>query len=212
MIYQLLGSGKPFASPIILWLVENHGAAALEFEPETVAEALRSVNPNTRQAVIDRVNAGLGLFTSDLFWTDPFVFGTVSRSLNRHKFPTASAPSIVDLSWGVTEASLLLLDPQTGNIDDKISDSVEEFIRITAKSEALYTLPDALKDVTDISMSFILDDQEMLMARQAETDATAAQINTLIAQQTVELFSQIKSLKLNITKEATNDINGIVGM
>lgn len=212
MIYQLLGSGKSFASPIILWLVDQYGHAALDFEPETVSEALKSVNPSTKQAVVDRVNAGLGLFTSDLFWTDPFVFGTVSRSLNRHKFPTANAPSIADLSWGVTESSILLLDPNTGKLSDRLSDSVEEFIRLTAKSEAIYTLPNALKEITNISTDFTLNDPEMLMSRQTESDADAARIDKFVADNTIEMFSQIKSLKLSITADAAKDINDIVGM
>lgn len=211
MIYQLLESNKTFASPIILWLVDQYGADALSFEPETIAEALYGVNPNTRRDIVDRVNAGLGLISSDLFWTDPFVFGTVCRSLSRHKFPTANAPSVLDLAWGVTEATMLMLDDSNGT-KDSFSPSVKTFIQITAKSDGVLTLPSALSDITKLSSEFRIDDPEIYAARQQEADATAADIDATVANMTLELFGQIKELRMKITAEAAKELDDILGV
>lgn len=212
MIRSLLESNNTFASTVILYLIDKYGMDALSFEPETVAESLLAVNPNTRRQIIDRTNAGLGLFSSDLFWTDPFVFGTVCRSLSFHKFPTASAPTLLDLAWGVNEAKLLTLDPDTGDKLSEFGDSVGRFVEVTAKAENTTTLPDALSDIVKIESLFNVDDMELISARQAESDAKAAEIDDIVNKRTLELFRQIKSLKLNITSAAAAELDDILGV
>lgn len=210
MIHSLLESNKTFASPVILWLVDQHGPDALSFEPETVAEALYAVNPKTRRGIVDRVNAGLGLLSSDLFWTDPFVFGMVCRTLSRHKFPTANAPSTLDLAWGITEAAMLVLEDSEG-VGISFSSGVKTFIQSTVKSDGLLVMPAALKNITKVAAEFRLDDPEIYAARQQEADADAANIDAAISGMIIELFKQIKSLRMDITSEAAADIDAILG-
>lgn len=209
MIRSLLESPDTYASPVILYLIDRYGFSVIDFEPETVSESLLAVNPNTIRPIIDRVNAGLGLITSDLFWNDPFVFGTVCRSLNRHKFPTAAAPSLYDLAWGVNEVSLLTNDPDTGDKLSVFDDKIKRFIQVTARSEGVTTLPGSLSSITTIDSLIGLDDQEIVAARQAESDQDAAEIDELVNIGTITLFNQIASLKLNLTEDAMAELKDI---
>lgn len=209
MIRALLADNKVFATPVVLYLVSKFGDEALSFEYETIEEYLKSLQPKTPKAVINRVNAALGLFSSDLFWVNPISFSSVCRTLNRHKFPMADEPSPGDLTWGVTEAKLLYEGAGTeGSV--RFSDSVQSLVSYLFSINGLFSLPEALSDMGEVSLQLNIADAEMAYARQQESDRAAAKLDIFAAKQTAELFNQIKALKLPLQPSAEKEMDNIL--
>lgn len=207
MIKELLQSKSTFATPIVLYLVDTLGTAVFEYEPETVAEYLKQIEPKTAQTLVDRVNAALGLFNSDLFWNDPIIFGVVCRALNRNKFAANDEPTIGDITWGVSEAQLLLGE---GMAPARFSEAIIKYVRFTLRNNAIYTLPKSLEDFGSIGYTPKLDDPEMAMARQNESDQAAAGIDLLVTKKTLELFLQIKQSGVKLDQQATKEIDTLI--
>lgn len=212
MIKELLRDRNTFATPIVLFLISDLGSDALTFEPETIAERLRQIEPKTHRYVIDRVNAALGLYTSDLFWNDPVIFGVVCRALNREPFPTADEPSIGDMAWGVTEASLLTRDVVDDDPSDAFSESIIKYVRYTLKLNGLYTTPTALSDaVGDVSSILAIDDAAIAEARQTESDSSAAAIDNAVSSKMRDLLIQIKRAGIQLSESAERELNTLLG-
>ena len=210
MIKELLKSKSTFATPIVLYLFDALGMDALTFESETIAEYLKQIEPSTPQALIDRTNAALGLFNSDLFWNDPVTFGIVCRSLNRNKFPMGEEPSMGDMAWGVSEATLLCGDVNGEDVADKFSESIVKYVRFTFKNNAVYSLPKSLDDFGPIPYTLSINDPEMAAARQFESDQSAASIDLLVTKKMLELFLQIKKSQVRLDAEAEKEIDTLI--
>ena len=207
MIKELLKSKSTFATPVVLYLFDVLGTDALTFEAETIAEYLKQVEPKTPRELIDRTNAALGLFNSDLFWNDPVTFGIVCRSLNRNKVPMGEEPSLGDMAWGVSEATLLTNDAFGEDIADKFAEPIARYVRFSFKINAIHSLPKSLDDFGPISHTFNIDDPEMLLARQAESDQAAASIDLLVTRKMLELFLQIKRSGVKLDPEAERELD-----
>lgn len=203
-----LQNKKVFASPVVLYIISQLGTEAIEYEPETIAEFLKSKEPKIDKQVIDRTNAALGLFTSNLFWNDPAIFNIVSRALNRNKFPTRNAASIEDMAWGMTEASLLLNGDE--DVPDIYSESIKNYIKFSLKSEGLYTVPGCMKEIGKIPFNSILDDADMQMAVQQRSDNRAADIDVQISNQMIELLNQIELSGVAIQKTAKEELKQLL--
>lgn len=205
---MFLQNKKVFASPVILYIISELGTDAISYEPETIEEFLKTKEPKVDRQVIDRTNAALGLFTSNLFWQDPAIFNIVSRALNRNRFPTRNAASIEDMAWGMTEASLLL--NSNDDVPDIYSDSIKKYIKFSLKSEGLYTIPDCMKELGSIPFNSQLDDADLQMSVQQRSDDRAADIDIQISNQMIELLNQIKLSGVEIQKEAKQELNQLL--
>lgn len=211
MIKELLRDKNTFATPVVLYLFQDLGNDALTFEPETIGDRMRMIEPKTPQALIDRVNAALGLYNSDLFWTDPVIFGIVCRSLNRRKYPGADEPTIGDICWGVTEATLLTNDSDTETPSNIFSDSIIKYVKYSLKLNAIYTTPKSLQsDFGDMSFEYVVDDPAIAEARQHEFDADADKIDAIVARKLHQLLLQIKRSGVKLTNSASDDVDKLL--
>lgn len=210
MIKELLKSKSTFATPVVLYLFDQLGTDAIEFEAETIGEYLKQIEPNTPRELIDRTNAALGLFNSDLFWNDPVTFGIVCRSLNRNKFPLKDEPTIGDMAWGVSEVTLLTGDVLEEEIADKFSENIVKYVIFTFKNNAVYSLPKSLDDFGPIPYTLNINDPEMAQARQHESDQAAAGIDLLVTKKMLELFLQIKQSGVKLDQQATKEIDTLI--
>lgn len=209
MIKELLRDDDTLATPIILYLVDNLGIDALEYEPETIAEYLTRIEPKTSRRLLDRVNAGLGLFTSDLFWTDPIIFGVVCRALNRKSANTGSEPELDDIVWGVHEAQLLLGDPEETTA--RFSDSIVAFVHYMFKLNGVYSMPKSLIDwFGDVPFNLPIDDPTIAEARQAESDEFAAELDAAASQKMMNCLKQISVAGIDIIPEARSELDQII--
>jgi hypothetical protein len=186
-----LSNPNNFATPVVLYLVSELGSDVFGFEPETVNEFLQSRNKDIPRKVLDRTNAALGLFTSDLFWTDPVSFGVVCRSLNRRSRPFAAAPELSDISWGVTEASLLFIGSDEDEIRSKFSESVTDYVKYELSLLGIHTMPDCLQEFGQITRNNPILDPAQDLAVLAESQKRAAGIDAMVSSKTTEMMSQI---------------------
>ena len=82
--------------------------------------------------LVNRLNAAIGLLNSNMFWVDPVTFGLVCRTLNRNPYVASEAPDLYDISWGVTEANLIMGSPDEDdqkNGDLMYSEAVKRYIQ-----------------------------------------------------------------------------------
>ena len=211
MIKKLLSTPDTFATPIVLYLFERNGMDIFNWEPETVSDYLVSIEPQVSPRLIERVNAALGLFTSDLFWQDPVVFAAVCRSLSRRRFTVSREPSLLDITWGVTESGMLTRDPESGMPMSEFSESVKAYVMYLFKTQAVYSMPDSFKDYfQDIPFNLAIDDPEIAMARQQESDDDAMDLETQAAGMMTTMLKQIKASGVKLIDSAANDIDSLL--
>lgn len=209
MIKELLRSESTFATPIILYLVDQLGIDTLNYEPETVAEYLRNIEPTVDDKMLDRVNAGMGLFTSNLFWTDPIIFGVVCRALNRKSANNGLEPELDDILWGVHEAQLLLGDPE--DTTNRFSESIVSFVHYLFKIHGVYSIPKSILDwFGDIPYTLPIDDPAIAEARQTESDDIAAELDAKASQQMLECLTQVSRAGISIVPEAKEELDQII--
>lgn len=212
MIKGLLKSESTFATPVVLHLVYSLGPDAITYEPETINEYLRSVEPTVPRSLCERVNAALGLFTTNLYWQDPAVFNIVSRALNRKPFPTSRPAELVDMAWGVTEATMLLTDPEPdpNTMGDNFGEAIRRYIRYQIKADGLFTPPHALAFVDAIPFTPPLDDYSNTANIQLEADTKTAEIDDIVNKQTYLMLSQIQMSGVPIVKSASTELSEIL--
>ena len=207
MIRNLLQSESTFATPVLLYLVSKLGEDVVYYEPESIAEYLKKIEPTVSRSLIDRVIAATGLFASNAYWYDPATFNIVSRALNRKPFPIAKPADLEDMAWGVAEASLLMSGE---DVTDSFSDAIIKYIRFFLKSNGIYTAPSSLEFVGSIPFTSALDDEDTTMTIQQASDTEAAQIDIQVNTQMLELLNQLKYLQLPIRKEAADELNELI--
>lgn len=209
MNWTILTDRSTFATPIVLALVAEYGPDVISYEPETIRECLKKHNPNVSESVVTRVNAALGLFTSNAFWQDPATFNIVCRALNRAPRPMAAPADIEDMSWGVTEANLLLFDPEDeqSNATNVAGLAVVRYVAEALKREGMYTAPDALSFVPAIRPSATVDEPDQLMSLQQRADDAATQINAETTEQMKLLLQQIVNARIPMQPDSAKQVS-----
>lgn len=102
-----------FTTGAMALLFDRFGVEVLSWDPATVVlEIEREFNISTDHRLMDKVNAGITLFDSNLFFISPEVFSTVCNILNFGvMLENMVVPaSLDDVLWGCTEARILLGD------------------------------------------------------------------------------------------------------
>jgi len=92
---------------------DKFGTEVLKWDPATIVlEIERTFNIEVDHRLMDKVNAGITLFDSNLFFISPEVFSPVCNILNfGAMLGGMSIPaSLDDILWGCTEARILLGD------------------------------------------------------------------------------------------------------
>lgn len=211
MSAALFNDPKAFATALLLEAFNREGMRIFNYEPESVELFVKSIAPKAPAETAYKLNAALGLFTTNLFWQDPIQFGTVCRTLNRATRPMSAEPDINDIAWGITEARLIVgLD--NNEHADKFCEAIKAYITYLLKEDKLLTVPDSF-DGMDIKISNVttFDDPEQAVSIQQRADAEAAAIDYLVQKQTAELFKQLKTLNIQYDVEAKKNIDDIVG-
>ena len=79
----ILQDKRAFATPLLLVAFNSIGEDLFELEPETIAQILGDKDGKVPQCNLDKINAALGLLTTNLFWQDPITFAITCRTLDR---------------------------------------------------------------------------------------------------------------------------------
>lgn len=208
MIRELLKSNNTKATPVVLFLVDRLGSSVFSYEPETIAEYLKNIESSISDSLLNKVNAALGLFTSDLFWTDPITFSLVCRALNGKIIDAGEEPTLADIVWGVTEANLLFGDV-SGDI--QFSENVKTFVQFLFKANGIYSMPTSLRSsFGDIPSTMAIDDPQMAQARQEESDSAAAELDQAAQAKLLDMLRQILSVGVKLQESAIQEIKQVL--
>lgn len=141
---QWLNDPEIYATSAMAILIEEFGTEFLEWEPETIDIEIQKTfgfDPDTQ--LMDRLNAAIGLLTSNSFFLDPNAFMNTCNALN---FGVVLSESWVpadldDVLWGVTEAQLLLGDDYKA---DEYSHNVRRYVGVLLQEEGIGKIPRVL--------------------------------------------------------------------
>ena len=206
----LLTDVNTFATPLLIFIVDNLGMDAFDYEPETIGDFLRSHNPNIHRSLIDRANAALGLFASNLFWQDPVTFGIVCRTLNRKPRPEASEPDLEDIAWGMTEASLIMNDPNDEESKERYGSSILMYSQYMLKLNGIYDKTQSMLAVPSPEFNSSIQDSAQLISIQERSDDARAILDYKTFSKMSELLRQIKDNNLTLSAQASKELDALI--
>lgn len=210
---SILHNKGAFATPLLIYAYDIVGSELLDYDTETVRELLISRNPKVGMPLVNRLNAAIGLLNSNMFWVDPVTFGLVCRTLNRNPYVASEAPDLYDISWGVTEANLIMGSPDEDdqkNGDLMYSEAVKRYIQHLFRIDGIYKSPDSLDFVTPLPSSNTIDEPQQVLSVQERSDSDVAAIDYSVYVKTIECLNQIKQLDVALSKEASEELNRII--
>lgn len=211
MAMNILFNPDAFATPVLLYLVDRLGMDVFDYEPETIEEYIKKANPKVKESVITRVQAAIGLFTSDLFWQDPITFGVICRALNRKNKPEAGVPTVNDIAWGMSEVDLLFgSNMEDGEIPDTYSFSIDKYVKYLLRESGIYDTPDSMTGISSPDIHTKFDDPEQLRSIQERSDQSKAIVDLKVSENMTELLKQVADLDIEFSPKAREELNQLL--
>lgn len=200
---------KAFATPLLIQAFDIYGIELFDMEENVLVADLYKRYPKTNRTIINRLFAAIGLYTSDLFFQDPITFGQTCRAFNRHKYLYADEPSIKDICWGISEATLIT---STDNESmDKFGEGIVKYIKHMLNYNGIVTNVPSLPfiNVEDVNTS---DNYDPLMDSGAlENSITIVEgLEQYIQTNMIQCLNQIASLKVPLASEAREQLSQIL--
>lgn len=200
---------KAFATPLLIQAFYLYGMDLFTMDEDVLTDDLKERFPNTNSTIINRLFAGIGLHTSNLFFQDPVVFGQTCRAFNRHKYLNASEPSLKDICWGVSEAHLILA-PNNDTEIDEFSEAVKKYIQFELKYNGIVTHVPSLpfiKAPTDTSDIY----DPVINAGELENSTNIVNgIEQYVQSNMIQCLKQISELPIDIAQEAKEQLSTIL--
>ena len=205
---HLLAEKTAFATPLLLYAFDLIGEELFDLEPETIEQILKQQNHKTLQRNVDRINAALGLLTTNLFWQDPVTFAVTCRTLNRKARVDASPPDLDDILWGITEARLITGNP--GEDPEPFSDSIQAYVQQLLKMAGVVTAVPTLDFIEPAKEPNSYDDPEQSLSAYDNSRERVDDLEQGVGTKMITLLKQIKDLHLKISDEAANDLEHLL--
>jgi hypothetical protein len=201
---------KAFATPLLLQAFDIYGMELFELDDEVLVEDLKKRFPGTNHTIINRMIAAASLYSSNLFFQDPVVFGQTCRAFNRHKYLYADAPDMKDICWGVTEASLIV-SPENDKDIEPFSEAITKYIKHMAKYHGIMTNIPSLPfiNLEDTNSSTAYDPVIDAGALQNSIDNVAG-LEQYIQTNLIQCLNQIAGLPIEMAKEAKTQLSNIL--
>ena len=208
----LLGP-EVFATTALLQLVDRLGMKVFEYEPETIEEYCKKLDPKVTNPVLMRIEAAIGLFTSNLFWQDPVIFGVVCRALNRRNKPESGVPDLSDIAWGMTEADLLMgegTEEEVEGMPDFYSMAIDKYCKYMLQLDGIYDTPDSMKGITSPDIPTKFDDSEQMASIQERSDELKATVDLQVSDKMTELLQQISKIDVEFSPKAREELQKLL--
>ena len=201
---------KAFATPLLLQAFDIYGMELFTLDENVLVDDLKKRFPGTTDTIINRMMAGVGLYSSNLFFQDPIVFGQTCRAFNRHKYLYADAPDMKDICWGVAEASLIVSPEDDKNVDT-FSEAVIKYIKYMAKYQGIITNIPSLPfiNLEDTNTSSVYDPVMDAGALQTSVD-NVSELEQYVQTNMVQCLNQISGLSIDMAKEAKTQLSSIL--
>lgn len=201
----ILSDKQAFATPLLLLAYQTIEEQIFDLEPETIGKILKEIDPKTLNRNINKVNAALSLLQSNLFWQDPVTFGFTCRTLNRCPRISGAPPNLDDIMWGITEARLI-----TGDNDEPFSPSITSYVEFLLKKDGVVTEVPTLNFVTVPRLNNVYDDPEQQLSVFDSSKQRVENLEQEVGTKMITMLKQIKDLHLDISKEASNDLESLL--
>ena len=197
---NLLRTGEPYATTLVVLVVDLYGTEALQWTAETLKMELeQDFHVTLQRNVLDRLMAGILLVTSDAFFKDAKVFVDLCNVLSGAELdPTTFDPADAEeIAWGISEA--LLLNPP--DEDEPFTIEIRKYIGYVLNEEGISSPPDVLrialrKDAGNRVLSEYGSDPELWDAIRSTESAKADAINQTVRMNLQALQSQLSRLQL----------------
>lgn len=204
----LLSDKQTFATPLLLYAYDQVGDELFDLEPETVGRILWLKDSHVPQCNINKLNAALGLFSTNLFWQDPITFGITCRTFNRAPRVDTAPPDLDDIVWGVTEARLII--GGQGESEDKFSDEVKAYIQQLLKMDSIVTEVPTLSFVEPPTVPNTYDDSNYMMSMLDSSKERANDLEEGASVKMITMLKQIKDLHIKLSEEASKDLENLL--
>jgi len=141
---ELLQDENTFTTCILALLIDKYEVEFLTWDPITVnLQIAEDFGIEPDEALLDKINAGSCLFTSNLFQISLPVFLNVCNVLNLGVATSEMflPADLDDVYWGITESKLLL-----GDVDEEtpFSHDVGRYVGLLLSQEGVYEVPPLL--------------------------------------------------------------------
>ena len=195
-------TGETYGTVLLVLFADEFGLEALHWHPMTIAEALsESWNVQIPQVNLDKLMAAVTIVTTDLFFKSVTRFIDLCNVLSGDSFDPAvfNPADSSECAWGCTEA--LLLDPPDREDPEPFNDEIRYYITEVLKEEGFVSAPDILKIAIGADFSAkvsydFADDPELFSAIYSVQSDRTKEIEDMIRENLLELFSQLKALPL----------------
>lgn len=201
---SILADKAAFATPLLLYAYSKLGDDIFDAEPETIEQALKGHGTAVLKRNLDKINAALGLLTTNLFWQDPITFAVTCRTLNRCARVDAAPPDIEDVVWAVTEAQLI-----TGE-KEEFSESIKAYVEHLMKLAGVTTEIPSLSFAKPARPTGHYDDADQQLATFSASQQRVDTLEDEVSTKMVTMLKQIKDLHIDISKEAAADIESLL--
>lgn len=194
----LLKSEDIFATTLLAVILDNYGAAALNWEGYTIEKELHDdfdvILPKIN---IDKFEALRVAITTDQFFNDPLTFNLCCEALCSEHV-SKDHPELVTpehMAWGITEV--------VANYDKKdlpkFSDDVRRMIGLSCFNHGLHTFPDVLKigippEKNDLAIAS--DDISMLDAYATSQKEHTSGVTDYVTHNLHQMINQLNSVHL----------------
>ena len=140
---------ESFTLSLITAFLDDNGVEALEWEPGTIRLEIREdygVDPS--QVIMDKIQAGISLLTTDMAYVYWEPFEEIVHVLNDYEadFESMRPPRPEELSWGVLE-SHLIEPPEGQKLSDLYSAEIKAYVATILKKNGFHTSPELLQFV-----------------------------------------------------------------
>jgi hypothetical protein len=200
---------KAFSTPLLIQAFDIYGMDLFDMDVDVLTDDLKERFKDTDNTIIDRMLAGIGLYTSNLFFQDPIVFGQTCRVFNRHKYPNASEPTLQDICWGIVEASLIIA-PEDDKAMEPFSEAVKKYIQFELKYNGVITAIPSLPMIKPTTEETDIYDP---IINAGELENSVNIVNSLeqnIQTNMIQCLNQIANLPVEMAQEAKAQLSTIL--
>lgn len=199
---QLLFNEDAFTTPLLTLLIDQYGVDGLSWTYQTIKEQLEEDLgvQNIPKSTMDKIMAGVGVLTTDYFFSDPRRFIELANILAGDDFdPTTFDPAdVAECAWAVTE--VYLLDPWEPE-EDPFSPEVKAYVGAVIDEEGFVKVPKilsfALRDNLEEFITFEhAEDPELFQSLWVKNEEKTTDIDRMIRENLELLSQQLASLHL----------------
>ena len=206
---NIFENSKAFATPLLIQAFDIYGMDLFTMDEDVLTDNLQKRFPQTTNTLIDRLFAGIGLYSSNLFFQDPIVFGQTCRVFNRHKYINANEPSLQDICWGISEAQLIL-SPETEQDFDNFSEAVKKYIQFELKYNGIVTEVPSLSFIELEERSSDIYDPIINAGELENSTNIVNSLEQYIQTNMIQCLQQVSELPIDMADEAKQQLSSIL--